>query len=621
MASAVAPSAPRPRVCYALSSALISASNALPSNIGRSQMVHSLVYHFGLLNLPSVSDHQDESESHSDDGDEDPRALARMLAGNNQQDHSDVAWPDSCNDGRDGQSRMGRQNAVTGAAAASLKRAVVIAPEAATEQALKAFHSSAYVDAILARKDQQSPEEDEAFGLVDDCYRFLELANHVKFVAGASITAAKCLANDTADVAISWDGGRHHAHKSRAAGFCYVNDAVLAILELRKPRKIIVEEKSEQPDRTDAPETASATSKTAPQLGFGARPEDIVRAHDKSNTNGKKHGRFPAPQASRKRRTVLKRLERILYLDLDLHWGDGVEEAFRGSSSVLTLSIHNRAPGFYPAAPDLLFDTIDAEEEQIQNTTRGISHSLHVPLQPDAGPGTWARVWSSCVMPVLAAYEPEAIVVQCGLDGLAGDPMKQWNLDLKSILLSVDHVLKYARDHLGVKVLLLGGGGYDSPNAARGWTAITALALGRLDIDTGGIEETSEADTEIEARGVFDQETAVIEQQSDRNEDESERQQSQSAHIQRTCSMPGKGNNVRLPSGVLTLESAIPDTSPDWPLYGASATLDIPAGERLDLLNDEQQLRRVEQYFARMIKALESDKTARRERNARMASR
>lgn len=52
--------------------------------------------------------------------------------------------------------------------------------------------------------------------------------------AGASIAAGRRLASDQTDIAINWTGGLHHAKKFEASGFCYVNDIVLAILELLK---------------------------------------------------------------------------------------------------------------------------------------------------------------------------------------------------------------------------------------------------------------------------------------------------------------------------------------------------------------------------------------------------
>jgi acetoin utilization deacetylase AcuC-like enzyme len=56
----------------------------------------------------------------------------------------------------------------------------------------------------------------------------------VQTVAGGSIDAAKHIIDGTADIAINWAGGFHHAAADHASGFCYINDIVLAILELLK---------------------------------------------------------------------------------------------------------------------------------------------------------------------------------------------------------------------------------------------------------------------------------------------------------------------------------------------------------------------------------------------------
>lgn len=63
-----------------------------------------------------------------------------------------------------------------------------------------------------------------------DCPTFPEMMQHVELVAGGSLKAAELLRNF--DVAIHWDGGRHHARSDKASGFCYVNDVVLAIQKL-----------------------------------------------------------------------------------------------------------------------------------------------------------------------------------------------------------------------------------------------------------------------------------------------------------------------------------------------------------------------------------------------------
>lgn len=51
---------------------------------------------------------------------------------------------------------------------------------------------------------------------------------------GASLEGAVKLNNDCCDIAINWSGGLHHAKKTEASGFCYVNDIVIAILEMLK---------------------------------------------------------------------------------------------------------------------------------------------------------------------------------------------------------------------------------------------------------------------------------------------------------------------------------------------------------------------------------------------------
>lgn len=70
------------------------------------------------------------------------------------------------------------------------------------------------------------------FNVGDDCPVFYDLFGFCEQYAGASLAAARKLASGSADIAINWSGGLHHAKKGEASGFCYVNDIVLAIMEL-----------------------------------------------------------------------------------------------------------------------------------------------------------------------------------------------------------------------------------------------------------------------------------------------------------------------------------------------------------------------------------------------------
>lgn len=67
-----------------------------------------------------------------------------------------------------------------------------------------------------------------------DCPGFEGLYNFCQWAVGSSLDAADIITTGLADVAINWGGGFHHAKKTEASGFCYVNDAVICILELLK---------------------------------------------------------------------------------------------------------------------------------------------------------------------------------------------------------------------------------------------------------------------------------------------------------------------------------------------------------------------------------------------------
>ena len=72
----------------------------------------------------------------------------------------------------------------------------------------------------------------DKFNCVEDCPIFAEMYDFCRMYAGGSLAGARKLCAGTTDIAINWSGGLHHAKRGEASGFCYVNDIVLAILEL-----------------------------------------------------------------------------------------------------------------------------------------------------------------------------------------------------------------------------------------------------------------------------------------------------------------------------------------------------------------------------------------------------
>jgi acetoin utilization protein AcuC len=145
-------------------------------------------------------------------------------------------------------------------------------------------------------------------------------------------------------------------------------------------------------------------------------------------------------------------LERIAYLDIDAHHGDGVEDAFRDDSRVLTISVHEagRWPGTGLAS----------------DTRRGI---LNFPVPEALCDSELRFLMETAIMPAIAAHRPQAVLLQCGADGLLEDPLA------KLALSNAAH--RYvARAVVGTtpRVVVVGGGGYNPWSVGRAWACVWA---------------------------------------------------------------------------------------------------------------------------------------------------
>jgi acetoin utilization protein AcuC len=107
-------------------------------------------------------------------------------------------------------------------------------PPPADEAAIAAYHTKAFIDVLKAADSGATPPGAGAFGLgPGDNPIFPGLWQVARLVAGGSILAADLVARGDVDRAFHFAGGLHHAVANRASGFCYINDAVLAIMRLR----------------------------------------------------------------------------------------------------------------------------------------------------------------------------------------------------------------------------------------------------------------------------------------------------------------------------------------------------------------------------------------------------
>jgi len=268
-------------------------------------------------------------------------------------------------------------------------------PHPATPGELSAFHSEDYVNflsRITPDNLRQFSTQMQRFqaGDMTDCPIFDGLFEFAQLYTGASIDGAIKLNNSETDIAINWSGGLHHAKKSEASGFCYINDIVLAILELLK-----------------------------------------VHA-------------------------------RVLYIDIDVHHGDGVEEAFYCTDRVMTLSLHKFGEGFFPGTGHI--KDVGAKE--------GTGYSVNAPLTDGMTDEAYEGIFKPVMDKIMDIFRPGAIVLQCGADSLTGDRLGCFNLSLKGHAECVKYVKSF-----GVPTLVLGGGGYTIRNVARCWAYETSVLL------------------------------------------------------------------------------------------------------------------------------------------------
>ncbi|KAH7625043.1 hypothetical protein Ndes2526B_g00424 [Nannochloris sp. 'desiccata'] len=281
----------------------------------------------------------------------------------------------------------------------------------ATVEELSQYHSDTQYLTALANYQLFSPRQLAQYGLVDDCAPYPGMFEHACLCVGGSIQAAAALAERRCKIAINFDGGRHHAIKAKASGFCYVNDVVLAILRL------------------------------------------------------------------------LSTFKRVLYLDIDVHHGDAVEEAFKSTERVLTTSIHHSSPGYFPGTGGKLNSTNRTSNNGSSINNNGKSNisgkaegfALNLPLEEGLKDGLFLQAFSELCNGIAELYRPECIVMCCGVDGLANDPIgRAWSLTPAAYGAATAQVASY-----GVPILLLGGGGYDSAAACCAFAAALAGITGQ----------------------------------------------------------------------------------------------------------------------------------------------
>lgn len=261
---------------------------------------------------------------------------------------------------------------------------------------LLSFHDPAYIDRLKEFSASEEPRADFRYGLGDaDCPVFKGIYECAMLGTAATFEAVRLVDEEGFNIAFNLAGGRHHAHRSRAAGFSYINDAVIAI------------------------------------------------------------------------NWLVTRGRRVLYLDIDAHHGDGVQEAFYDTSQVLTISVHESGIYFYPGTG---FEDEIGEGE-------GKGYSVNIPLLAHSDDAVYMKAFDEVVFPLIAAYKPDIIITQIGADTFRTDPLTNLEITTRSYGEIIGRLKSF-----NIPWVALGGGGYDLMNTARAWTLAWSIMNG-LELD------------------------------------------------------------------------------------------------------------------------------------------
>lgn len=150
-------------------------------------------------------------------------------------------------------------------------------------------------------------------------------------------------------------------------------------------------------------------------------------------------------------------LTRIYYVDVDAHHGDGVQDAFADDSRVLTLSIHEQGRWPFSGPAD----------------DRAGGHARNLPVPSDFNDSELRFLTDTVIVPLGQDFAPQAVLLQCGADGLNDDPMSKLALSNTALWHVAGQVAK-----LAPRCLAMGGGGYNPWSVARCWAGVWATLNG-----------------------------------------------------------------------------------------------------------------------------------------------
>lgn len=154
-------------------------------------------------------------------------------------------------------------------------------------------------------------------------------------------------------------------------------------------------------------------------------------------------------------------VRRIAYVDIDAHHGDGVFYAYEDDPEVFIADIHEDGHYLYPGS--------GTSSETGKGTAKGTK--LNLPMAPGADDRAFHEAWPF-VEDFVGKAEPEIILLQCGADSVAGDPITHMQFSPECHGHAAHALARIAEKCCEGRVVAMGGGGYDRRNLALAWNAV-----------------------------------------------------------------------------------------------------------------------------------------------------
>jgi len=164
-------------------------------------------------------------------------------------------------------------------------------------------------------------------------------------------------------------------------------------------------------------------------------------------------------------------LERVLYLDVDAHHGDGVMYGFYSDSSVLDIDFHEDGHHLFPGT--------GFTEEVGKGDAVGLK--INVPLSPFTGNQIYLQLFKEIVPVAVRNYKPQILLLQCGADSHANDLLAHLQITTETYREIAEIISALAHEVADGRLVVFGGGGYNPSNVARAWTVV-ASTLAKFDI-------------------------------------------------------------------------------------------------------------------------------------------